>query len=739
MNATVNDVRYSIRSLLKHPGFTALAVITLALGIGANTAIFSLINSLILLPPPIKEPDQVVALWKTPVGSQTEGFVSYLDLQDWRTRNHSFEDIAGHKSQGYTFLNQGEGERVQGMRVTANFFPLLKVAPLRGRGFEFADEQRGAAPVALISYEFWMSRFGGNEATLNQQITLNRKSYTIVGIMPPNFEFPFSAKESSIWTTVADEGGNLSERGAQVLRAIGRMKNGVSIELAQSDMAAIAAGLAQEYPGANRNTTVQVVSAQEQIIGPRIRRALWLLLGVVAFILLIACTNMANLMLVRASTRQKEVAIRTALGAGRWHLARLLLMESILLSLLSGATGVFLAVWGLRVLKIFGTAQLPRLDKVTVDTRVLMFAVGLSILTGLIFSILPALKVSRPNVNEVLKAGTRGASSGKNLRRWRDSLAVAEVALSLTLLVGAGLMIRSLAQLANVSPGFDPDNVLTGRIMLSNVTYEDIKARTLFVDQAIDKLNAVPGVESAAFVAPMPFSGENVGGDFRIEGRAVPEPGFEPSADFRSVSTAYFQTMKILLIKGRLFNPQDRTGAIGAAIVNQSFVRRYFPGEDPIGKRLSQLGANQNDGDPELWEVVGVVGDVHHSSLTDAAKPELFLPYQQNSWSWGNFLVRTNGPPEAIAAALREQVRAIDKTIPISNVRSLNEAIGESVSASRFYALLFGLFGSLGLIMTDVMTFGFATVVLLLSAAFATYVPARRATRIDPLMALRYE
>jgi len=811
MELLIQDIRYAIRSLRKNPGFTTIAVITLALGIGANTAIFSIINALILSPPLIADPDRVVAIWKTPKDNHIEGFVSYLDFQDWRARSQSFEDIAAYKAIGFILFDRDEAERIQGMRVTANFLTLLKVSLLRGRDFQVDEEKRGSQPVAMISYEFWQSRFGASEAALNQSILLNGKQHTIIGILPPHFQFPLSAGYAEILTTVAGEGSNLDERGAFVLFGVGRLKQGVTIDQAQVEMTGIAANLAQEYPASNRDTTIFLVRANEQIVGRDVRRALWLLLGAVGFILLIACTNMANLLLVRASGKEKEMAIRAALGAGRWRIARHLISESMLLSLLSGCAGVLLAVWGLGAIRYFGAHQLPRLDEVHMNLRVLIFTLSISVLTALLFSLLPTIKASRPDVNEVLKAGTKAATSGKGLRLWRDSLVVLEVAFSLTLLVGAGLMVRSFAQLARVPPGFDPRNVLMGRIVLTQAKYANSDERLVYVNQTLERLRALPGVEGAALAAPMPFSGANIGGDFRIEGSPKPEPGREPTANVRSVTVEYFQTIRIPLLKGRYFNEQDKRGGIGAAIINQSLAQQYFPGEDPLGKRISNIGANQDDGDPEQWEIVGVAGDVHHNSLTKSATPELYLPYQQNRWAWGSFLVRTTVEPMTLAASFRDQIRAGDKSVPVANLRSLTEAISETVTRPRFYTFLFGLFGALGLVLTitgvygvisytvsqrtqeigirmalgatresvvrlvlgqgvvlavvgaiagigislaltrvigsllfevkptDLLTFSVATFVLLCAACLASYLPARRAAKVDPLVALRYE
>jgi putative ABC transport system permease protein len=811
MKNLLQDLRYGARMLAKKPGFTSIAVLTLALGIGANTTIFSVINALILNPPHIAESDRVAAIWRTTRDKRTEGYVSYLELQDWRAQNRSFEEIAAYKPNGFILLDEDQAERLQGMRVTANFLAFLKVQLLRGRDFRVEEEKRGAEQVVIISHRFWQNRLGGNEAVLGQQLTLNGKPFSIIGILPPGFEFPLAEKQTELLTTIAEEGQNLDERGAQVLKVIGRLKQGVNFTQAQAELTEIAANLEQQYPGYNREVTAYLVSVDEQIVGVEVRRALWVLLGAVGFLLLIACTNVTNLLLVRASVRQKELALRVALGAGTWRIARQLLTESLLLALLSGGAGLLMAVWGLSAIKYYGAGQLPRLDEVEIDARVMAFTLAVSVVTALLFSLLPVFKASRPDINEVLKASAKTATSGGSLRLWRDLLVVAEVALGLVLLIGAGLMMRSFGLLVNVNPGFDPNNVLTGRISLTRAAYENTEERVRYVNGALERLRALPGIESAAFIAPMPFSGGNVGCDFRIEGRPKPEPGHEPSTSVRSVTSEYFQAIRIPLLKGRHFTEQDERGGVGAAIINETLMARYFPNEDPIGKYISNIGANQNDGDPERWEIVGVIGDVHHSSLTKAATPELYLPYQQNSWSWGNFFVRTTNDPTSLARSFADAIRSGDKTVPVTNVQLLTQAISDTVSQTRFYTLLFALFGATGLLLTltgiygvisytvaqktqeigirmalgaqasdvlrlvigqgliltllgiglgllgalamtrlmqallfgvsaaDTLTFAVVSAVLALVALVACYVPARRAAKVDPLVALRYE
>ena len=812
MNQLWQDLRYGARMLIKQPGFTLIAALTLALGIGANTAIFSVINALILNPPRIAEADRVASIWRTEKDKRSEGYISYLDLQDWRSQSRSFEAIAGYKPNGFILLNNEQAERLQGMRVTANFLSLLKVKPLRGRDFRVEEEKRGAEGVVMISHQFWQNRFGGSEAALTARLDLNGKPFTVIGVLPPGFEFPLAPKQAELITTIAAEGGNLDERGAKVLRAVGRLRQGVTFTQAQAELTNIAANLERQYPQHNRNITAYLTLVDEQIVGSEARRALWVLLGAVGFLLLIACVNVTNLLLARAGARRKELALRVALGAGTWRIARHLLTESLLLAFLSGCAGLLVAAWGISAIKYYGAEQLPRLDEVQINARALVFTLGVSVLTALLFGLLPIFKASRPDINEVLKAGAKTATGGGSLRLWRDSLVVVEVALGLMLLIGAGLMIRSFGLLVNVHPGFEPENVLTGQVSLTRAAYEDHEERLRYVNQTLERLRSLPGVESAAFVAPMPFSGGNVSSDFRIEGRSRPEPGQEPDADNRSVTAQYFQAIGIPLLKGRYFTEQDRRGGpVGAAIINEALARRYFPNEDPIGKYVSNVGANQNDGDPERWEIVGVVGDVRHRSLTRPTAPELYLPYQQNSWNWGNFFVRTTNAPEALTRSFTEAVRSGDKTVPVINVRPLTQAISDTVAQARFYTLMFALFGATGLLLTltgvysvisytvsqqtqeigvrmalgaqardvlklvvghgmvltligvgigllgalgltrlmqtllysvsatDPLVFAGVAAPLIAVAMVACYVPARRATKVDPLVALRCE
>ena len=704
MNSILKDIRFGARSLLKQPHFSIVAIVTLALGIGATTTIFSILNGVVLRPPAIADSDQVVAVWRTPRGNHVESFLSYPELQDWRKSNHSFEDIAAYKPTGIIITDQQQSDRVAGLYVTANFFPLLRVNPIAGRTFDVQEEQRNSAPFAIISYEFWQSRFGGDQAVLNRQISLNGKPHTIIGILPQGFDFPLS-RRLDVCTTVAEEGKNLEERGAFVFKAFGRLKPDVTIQQAQTEMTAIAENLTQAYPATNTDSSILLVSAQEHIVGSQVQRALWLLLGAVGFILLISCTNAANLLLVRAITKQRETAIRAALGAGRWRIAVQSLIESLLLSLVAGGVGLLAAVWAVKAIKYYGADELPRLHEVQIDARVMIFALMVSALTALLFGLVPMIKATRSNIYDILRSGTKTATSVNSLRLWADSLVVSEIALSLVLLVGAGLMIRSFAELVNVPTGFDSRNVLTGNIVLTETKYDDPARRLQYVNETLARLKAIRGIEDAAYVAPLPFSGAEVGGDFRIEGREF-KPGEEPTAYTRTVSTDYFRVMKIPIVKGRDFNEADRRGSSGVAIINERSARLFFAKEDPIGKHITDVGSNQNEGDPNRWEIVGVAADIHHNSLVKRPGPELYLPYEQNSWRWGNFIARTSVDPSTLAGSFREQILAGDPLVALTRIRPLDQLVSSTVTQPRFYAFLFGLFGVIGLLLTITGIYG---------------------------------
>jgi putative ABC transport system permease protein len=801
------DLRYGIRVLIKNPGVTAAAVITLALGIGANTAIFSVINGVLLRPLPLADPDRVVMLSSSFEDSK-KGFSSFPNLRDWRSQSGSCEDMAAFKSFGFTLTGDGEAERVQGARVSSNFFSLLRVNPVLGRSFVAEEEQPNGPTAVIVSYGFWERRLNSDASIIGKSLRLSGDDCTVVGVLPPDFDFPYWTEQPDVWATIAGEGSNLESRGAQVLNVIGRLKTGVTVQQAQSDMDVIARRLEQEHPDTNTGLGISVAGFHDRLV-EEVRPALWMLLGAVGFVLLIGCANVGNLLLARASARQKEIAIRAALGASRWRVARQLLTESLALALVGGSAGLILAGWGLDLLLSIGATDLPRLDAVRIDGPVLAFTFILSLLTGLVFGSLPAFKASRLDLNETLKEGGRGSAASSG--RLRGLLVVSEIGLSLVLLAGAGLLVNSFINLLRVNPGFNPDNVLTARISLARATYGGSSRRIEFFNQAIQRINALPGVESVAFVTPAPFSNNVVTTGFRIEGQPPPAPGREPGARISGVTPGYFQLMGIPLVRGREFTSQDVRGGVGAVIINQTLAGRYWSGQDPIGQRISSVGVSVDDDEPLVWQIVGVVGDVKQFALDHQADPELYMPHNQMSWGWGHFVIRTSGNPLMLAEAVRGQIHDIDKDQPIYQIRTLGEMISGSIARPKSYMFLLALFAAAGLVLSvtgvygvmsyvvalhtreigirmalgarsrDIVTmvtrqgmgftlagvavgliaslavtrllssllFGvsptdpliFVGISLLLSgtALAASLIPARRAARVDPMVALRYE
>ncbi len=607
MHTFWQDLRYGARMLWKNPGFTLIAVITLALGIGANTAIFSVVNTVLLRPLGYREPHRLVKIWSLNTKNPSAPInISYPNFVDWRDQNQSFEGMAAHFPRDYNLTGAGEPVRLRGVRATSNLLTVLGISPVLGRGFLPDEDRPGGKSVAMLSYGLWQRRFGGDPQVIGKNVALDGNNTTIIGVLPVDFNY---IREVDIWLPMA-LAVNQFDRLTLNLEAVGRLKPGVTLEQAMADMKAVTDRLEQQYPAFNKNWTVRLAPLQEDLVGS-IRMTLLVLLGAVSFVLLIACANVANLLLARAAARQKEIAIRSALGAGRFRIVRQLLTESALLSLLGGLFGFAIASEGISAMTRFG-ANIPRLDEISLDLRVLGFTFAVSVFTGLMFGLAPALQASRSDLNEALKDGMKGATGGGKYRL-RSALVVTEVALALMLLIGAGLLLRSFHRLEHVNPGFNPNNVLTFDLALPRAKYSDQRQPADFFEQTLNRLKAVPGVEDVAATRALPLSGQGGQILFYAEGRPARGPEDYTAANFNVVSHGYFRVLGIPLLRGRDMTEQDRTGAPGVILVSESMARRFWPHEDPLGKRL-KLGANPNSQRPWL-EIIGIVADVKQNGL----------------------------------------------------------------------------------------------------------------------------
>jgi predicted permease len=700
------DLRYGARMLAKNPGFTLTAGATLALGIGANTAIFSVVNAVLLRELPYREPHRLVMVWADRPQAQAQvGLadfpVSAADFVDWREQNQVFEQMAALTTQPINLTGAGEPELVGAVRASATLFSLLGVNAVLGRTFQPAEDQPGSHRVVIISYGLWQRRWAGDPQIIGRTITLNNEAYTVIGVTALDFQFPRkgefpnyfeSTRKLDLYMPITFTPDEISSRRAEYLAVLARLKPAVSIDRAQAEMVTIARRLTEQYPQTNTDKSVRLTPLYRQMVG-KAQTALLVLLGAVGFLLLLACANVANLLLARAAGRQKEFAIRAALGASRGRIVRQLLIESLLLGLSGGAAGLLLASSLVGTLPAIAPDTLPRVDNIRVDAGVAGFAFLVSLLTGTVFGLLPALQASRPDLNETLKEGGRG-SDGLSHRRLRNVLIVGEVALAFVLLVGAGLMLKSFARLISVDPGFDPQRVLTMDIPLPSAKYSDPQAAAFF-QQALERVRVLPGVEAAAAVYPLPLSGSHFSSDFAIEGRPLP-PGQSPAAGLRVVSADIFKTLRIPLRTGRLLAESDGADAPPVVVINEALARRYFPNEDPLGKRIG--GARR--------EIVGVVGNVRHAALEDEAKPELYLPLAQFPRGFMMLTVRTSGDPLQMLAAVRGQVWAVDKDQSVSNIHTMEELLANSVGSRRFNLLLLGLFALLGLALAGVGLYG---------------------------------
>src|SRR5262245_22688373 len=676
MQTLWQDLRYGARMLLRRPGFTVIAVVTLAIGIGLNTALFSVVNSIVLRQLPFHEPERLMQVWETWTAEEAHsGTVSPNNLLDWRAQARSFETLSGYSIWLFTLTGTNEPTEIPGLKVTANFFAALGVTPQLGRTFLPEEERPGGAQSVVISHEFWRSRFGGRADAIGQKLRLDDGAYTVIGVLRPDFrQTEFRAGyRAEVWVPLElDPAATL--RGSHSLRVIGRLQSGVTEAQAQTEMSSIAGRLAQTYPATNAGRGVRLVPMLEQVTG-NVRRVLWQLQCATFLVLLIACANIANLLLARVAEREKELAIRAALGAGRWRIARLLLAEGAALAALGGALGALLAKWALDALPALAPKTIPRLDEIALDGRALTFALLTSLATALLFGLAPAWQAARVNLNDTLKETGRGAARGQGLR---GALVIGEVALTLVLLAGAGLLLRSLVEMQRVDLGFNPERLLTMRVSLLDSKYPERLQVANFYQQLLAQVARLPGVQSAAATSNPPLiklSDNWI--SFFLEGQPA-DLGRAPSAKIAIVSPDFFRTMEIPLRAGRVFNERDTGDTAQVAVINEYLARRHFPNADPLGKRLL-VGRTTR-------EIVGVVGNVRHESPEGEEAEKLYVPHAQSPRTTLLLLARTTAEPESLAAAVQQTVWRQDPDAAVSNVATMETALGDVVARPRFNA-----------------------------------------------------
>jgi putative ABC transport system permease protein len=701
----LKDLRLAVRSLLKRPAFAAVVVFTLALGIGANTAIFSVVDAVLLRPLPYGEPERLVAVWaKDATKNLTNQPVSFLNYVDWKAQGEAFEELSAIRAESLNLTGLGEPERVNGVKVTVNMLKTLGVRPEIGRDFLAEEGQPEKASVALVSYGLWQRRFGADPKLVGQTLMLDAKPHTVVGVLPRWLKYPglqLPPNGADIWIPfLVSPSQNL--RGFANLRLVGRLKPGITLTQAQADVDLIARRLEQQYPQDNTNLGISVIPLQEQLVG-NVRLALLILTGAVSLVLLIACANVANLMLARAASRGAETAIRSVLGAGRWRLVRQVLVECGVLSLAGGAVGMLLAYSGLFWVRTLNVAGLPRLEEVGLNLKVLAFTMAASIATGVVCGLLPSLQFSAVRLNDSLKEGRKGAAGGGRNRRWLRGLVVAEIALASVLLVGAGLLLRSFERVIETDPGFKPRNVLTLNVPLPTTNYPDQPRQLAFYEAALPRLSSLPGVESAAGVFRVPLVGLATS-TFSIEGKPVALGG-KPNCDYRTVSPSYFHTLGIPLRSGREFSERDRPDSPDAIVINEELARRFFPGENAVGRRL-QIGNEET----RFREIVGVVGDVHITSLAAPVDPAIYVPMAQNTWPQAlrisTFALRTSLEPRSLLAAIRKEVQAIDPSLPVTQVQTMDEIVEGSLAQQRFSLTLLMVFAAVAGILAVIGIYG---------------------------------
>jgi putative ABC transport system permease protein len=818
METVLNDLRYGIRGLLKRPGFTAVAILTLALGIGANTAIFSVVNAVVLRPLPYVQPDQLVTLWETMPGNDRRS-VGPGNFVDWRSQNETFQDMAATFAGNFNLTSDGDPERIDGATITSNLMSLLGTPPQIGRTFQPDDDDHQDRSVVILSDGLWKRRFGADRTVVGRTITIDEIPHTVVGVMPGGFQFP---AHSDLWVLGRNRNAvSLSlvsqfpkndwnyERDAHFLSVIGRLKPGVTLSQAQSNIASITRRLEQDYPDTNSGLGSNVVPLHAQIVG-NVRGILFILLGAVGFVLLIACTNVANLMLARATQRGREIAIRTAVGASRLRLIRQLLTESLLLSVVGGLVGLGVSVWAVDLFVKLSPGDIPRLNEASVDWRLLGFTLIVSLVTGIGFGLLPAFQATKTDLNSALKEGGGKASEGQQRRRARSVLVATEIALAQVLLVGASLLAISYVRVMQIHPGFNAERVLTAKIAPSRKKYPDSRSRERFYSTVLERLQALPGVESAGMVMDLPLSGSSMNRGFRIEGQPDPKPDQNVAMDYQIVSPDYFATLEIPVRSGRGFTQTDSESSERVIVINQSLAQRYWPNQDPIGKRMA-IGESSKE---DSWRtIIGVVGDIRHASLSEAPVPTAFISYRQDLESWPRmgFAIKTKGDPASLVSLVRKELAAVDPSQPIYAVDPMEKLLRGAVAQRRFVMLLLGSLSAIAVTLAMVGIYGVISfsvgertqeigirlalgarasdvmrmvlsqgmrvalvgVVIGVGAAFALtrllsgllfevsptdprtflvvagllssvallacYIPARRATKVDPLVALRCE
>ncbi|HSB12385.1 MAG TPA: ABC transporter permease [Blastocatellia bacterium] len=810
METLWRDLKYGARMLVKSPGFTAVAAIALALGIGANTAIFSVVNAVLIRSLPFRDPDRLVMVWENNrVRGNNRNVISAANYLDWQDQNSVLEQMAAFYDYRGNLTGMAEPEELPIQNVTANFFDLIGVNSAIGRTFTSEEGQRGRNHVIILSNGLWKRRFGGDPGLIGKTIRLSEVDFTVIGVMPPGFDFfvkqgSLTGKHPEAWVPIAFS-PNARVRQGRFMSAVAKLKPGVTLAQAQAEMDRIAGNLEEQYKDFNAGWGVNLVPLKTQLVGT-IRPALLVLLGAVAFVLLIACANVANLLLARAASREKEIAIRAALGARRSRVIRQLLTEATLLAALGGGLGLLLAMWGVELLLALTPKEIG-LTGAGLDYRVLGFTLAASLLTGLMFGLAPALQASRTNLNQSLKEGGRGASSGGRSHRLRGVFVVAEVALALVLLIGSGLMIRSFARLESVDPGFDAKNVLTIRLLLPANKYGQDPQVLGFFRQLVERVQSMPGVLSAGAVSFLPFAGPYAGTLVEIQGRPQPPPGEGLVTGVCVTDGNYFRTMQIPLKRGRLFTDQETSEMRHVVVINEAFARKHFPGEDPLGRRVTIYMKDAN----EPSEIIGIVGDSKHMSLDGEVEPMSYWPHPELVYSGMTLVVRTQSDPTSIAEPVRSLVLSMDKDQPVADVRTMEELLSESLSRARFSTLLLGIFAGVALLLaavgifgimsyavsertheiglrmalgaqtrdvvglvvrqgmllsltgigiglvtafaltrllatllyevstTDPATFVVLSITLAAVAFVACYLPARRATKVDPMVALRYE